>query len=85
MLPTFSGFKSIDLLPPALPEPIEVEFTFIGGSLDGTKHTATVKCEVDSSMKLYIKSEVYRYSENNTFTYEGEREDNAHQEEVRST
>lgn len=75
MLPTFAGFEKIDLLPPELPEPIQAEITFIGGALDGTKHQATVKRELSSGVTLTIKGEVYRYSGDNTFTYERTEED----------
>lgn len=82
MLPPFAGYKYFDLLPSKLPEPLQVEYTFIGGSLDGTKHTATVKGKLDGYiMRVTIGKEVYKLTENNTFTYEGERGNNANEKE----
>jgi hypothetical protein len=85
MFPFFPGpMQAVDLLPPKLAEPVQVEFTFVGGSLDGTKHVGTKKHDIDDggTLRVTIKNEVYVYSGNNTFTYEGERADHANEKEA---
>ena len=72
----FPGMKITEFLPPLLPEPMEVEMTFIGGPFDGHKSVATVKREltdgVTVTMKRKRKKYLYRYAGNNTFQYESD-------------
>jgi hypothetical protein len=76
MLPPASGYQRVDLAPAPLPEPIEVEFTFVDGPFDGHKNTAIVQCVLSDRITVTMKKDgkkyLYRYAGESTFKYEKE-------------
>jgi hypothetical protein len=70
------GYKLTPLAPARLPEPIEVEFTFIDGPFDGHKSIATVGAVMSEHFTVVMKNEkgkyLYRYAGENVFKYESE-------------
>ncbi len=74
-----SGYKYTPLAPVPLPEPIQVEFTFVDGPFDGHKSTATVGAVMSEHFTVVMKNDDgkfrYRYAGENTFKYEGKHEE----------
>jgi hypothetical protein len=80
MFPVPPGkYQKHNLTPIPLPEPVEIEFTFVDGPFDGHKSTAIVRAELDTRFTVVMKNDdgkfVYRYAGENTFKYEGKYEE----------
>lgn len=80
MLPfPVNGYKQTPLAPVPLPEPIQVEFTFIDGPFDGHKSTATVGAVMSEQFTVWMKKDgkrfLYRYAGDDKFKYEGKHEE----------
>lgn len=76
MLPIPPGnYRKLDLTPTRLPEPIEVEFTFVDGPFDGRKSTAKVEAVMEERFTVWMKKDgeryLYRYAGDDKFKYEG--------------